>query len=157
MKTNPYNSYQIFSLVLLRVLIGWHLLYEGVVKIFDSSWSAGDFLKNSQGPLSGFFEHLASDNTLLFAVDLCNEWGLALIGLSLILGFFTRIGIICGVILLSMYYMANPPFLGLDPVTNVEGSYLIVNKNLIEIGALLVLSGFRSSYFYGLDRFFIKR
>ena len=157
MKSNPYNSYQIFSLVLLRLLIGWHLLYEGIVKILDPEWTAGGFLQNSQGPMAGFFQHLTSDNNLLYIVDLCNEWGLVLIGLSLMLGFLTRIGIISAIILLAMYYLANPPFLGLSAPANIEGSYLIVNKNLIEIGALLVLSGFRSSYFYGLDRFFIRR
>lgn len=155
MKT--YNPFQLFSLVLLRVLIGWHLLYEGVVKVMDPSWSSGDFLSNARGPLAGLFHHLTSDNTLLYIVDIVNEWGLIAIGLSLILGFFTRVGIVSGIFLLLLYYLANPPFLGVSPGANSEGSYLIVNKNLIEAGGLLVLFVFRSSHLYGLDRFFARR
>ena len=155
MKT--YNPFQLFSLVLLRVLIGWHLLYEGIVKVMDASWSSGDFLANAQGPIAGFFHHLASDNTLLFVVDIVNEWGLILIGLSLILGFFTRVGTLVGILLLTLYYLANPPLLGVSLGANIEGSYLIVNKNLIEAAGLLVLFAFRTSHLYGLDRFFARR
>jgi thiosulfate dehydrogenase (quinone) large subunit len=156
MKTSTYSSIQIFSLVLLRVLIGWHLLYEGVVKVLDPAWTAADFLRNAQGPFSGFFRHLASDNTLLYLIDLLNKWGLVMIGLSLLLGFLTRTGIIMGMVLLGMYYIASPPLTGVSPDTNIEGSYLIVNKNLVEIGALFVLLTFRTSRLYGLDRFFEK-
>lgn len=156
MKTGNYNNIQLFSLVLLRVLIGWHLLYEGVVKVLDINWTSADFLKNAWGPFSGFFRYLASDNTLLYIVDLMNQWGLVFIGMSLMLGFLTRTGIIMGMVLLSLYYLASPPFFGVSPTANVEGSYLIVNKNLIEIGALFVLLTSRTSHLYGLDRFFEK-
>jgi thiosulfate dehydrogenase (quinone) large subunit len=156
MKTNNYNNIQVLSLVLLRVLIGWHLLYEGVVKILDTNWTSVEFLKNANGPFSGFFQHLASDNSLLYLVDLLNQWGLVIIGLSLMLGLLTRVGIISGMVLLSLYYLASPPFFGVNPTANVEGSYLIVNKNLVEVGALFVLLTFRTSHIYGLDRFFTK-
>jgi thiosulfate dehydrogenase [quinone] large subunit len=156
MKTYNYNNIQVLSMVLLRVLIGWHLLYEGVVKVLDTNWTSADFLKNSWGPFSGFFKYLASDNTLLYIVDLMNQWVLIFIGLSLILGFFTRTGVVMGIVLLILYYLASPPFSGNSPAANVEGSYLIVNKNLVEIGALFVLLTFRTSHLYGLDRFFEK-
>ena len=156
MKTSPYNSIQLFSLVLLRMLIGWHLLYEGVVKVLDTDWTSADFLMNAWGPFSGFFLYLASDNTLLYIVDLMNQSALVVVGLSLILGFFTRTGAVIGMALLALYYLASPPFLGVSPAVNAEGSYLIVNKNLVEIGALFILLTFRTSHLYGLDRFFEK-
>lgn len=157
MKSNNYSSPQLFFLVVLRLLIGWHLLYEGMVKFLDSSWTSEAFLQNAYGPLAGFYHHLASDNILLMIVDLLNEWGLVLIGISLMLGFLTNIGIVGGLMLLLLYYLASPPLMGFAPPLNAEGNYLIVNKNLIEIGALFVLLFFRTSHIYGLDRFYVKR
>ena len=154
MKVENFGSFQIFSLVLLRILIGWHVLYEGIAKLLNPTWSAASYLENAQGPLANYFIQLAENNRALFLIDFFNEWGLICIGLSLVLGFFTRIGISAGIVLLSLYYIAYPPFVGIEQAYNVEGNYLIVNKNLIEVGALFVLLVFPTSYIYGLDRFF---
>lgn len=156
MKDYHYSSLQTFFLVALRLAIGWHLLYEGIVKLLNPAWTAATFLENAQGPLSNFFTSLAANNKLLLVIDLLNEWGLICIGLSLMTGFFTSFGLTVGIVLLSSYYLANPPFIGLEQSSGVEGSYLIVNKNLIEIAAMLVLLVFPTSYKYGLDRFFSK-
>jgi len=48
-----YSPAQLWGLVVLRVLIGWHLLYEGIAKALDPYWSAAGFLKQSQWILSG--------------------------------------------------------------------------------------------------------
>jgi thiosulfate dehydrogenase [quinone] large subunit len=157
MKSTNYTSPQLFALVFLRVVIGWHLLYEGMVKVLDPSWTAEAFLQSAGGPLAGFYHHLASDNTLLLIVDMLNQWGLVLIGASLILGFLTNIGILGGMALLLLYYFASPPFLGVVQSVNTEGNYLIVNKNLVEIGGLFVLLFFRTGNLYGIDRFFVKK
>ena len=156
MRDCSLNKLQIFTLVGLRLLIGWHLLYEGLVKVLNPSWSATAFLENAQGPLAGFFIQLTENNKLLFVIDILNEWGLICIGLSLIIGFYTSLGLLGGIVLLSLYYISNPPFIGIDQASGAEGNYLIVNKNLIEIGAMLVLLFFRTSHIYGLDRFFNK-
>ena len=157
MKDYQYSSLQTFFLVTLRLLIGWHLLYEGIVKVLNPAWSAATFLENAQGPLADFFASLAANNKLLFVIDFLNEWGLICIGLSLLTGFFTSFGLLMGIILLLSYYLANPPFIGLEQGPGVEGSYLIVNKNLIEIAAMFVLLAFPTSYKYGLDRFFRRK
>lgn len=34
---------QWYALVLLRVLIGWHFLYEGYVKVINPNWSSDYF------------------------------------------------------------------------------------------------------------------
>ena len=46
----------------------------------------------------------------------------------------------------------TPPFVGQLLFNPTEGSYLIVNKNLVELGALLVIFVTRSGLFAGLDR-----
>ena len=73
------------------------------------------------------------------------------IGVGLILGLFTRAAAISGAILLFVYYLNNPPLIGLEYSVPTEGSYLIVNKTLIEGCALLALAVFPTGLMAGLD------
>ena len=88
---------------------------------------------------------------VLNAVDILNTWGLIAIGLGLILGLFTKPAAISGAILLFIYYLNNPPLIGLEYSVPTEGSYLIISKTLIESMALVLLAVFPSGYFAGLD------
>src|SRR3990167_3678185 len=63
-----------WGLTLLRMVIGWHLLYEGMVKILDSGWTAESYLLESSGKLAPGFRYLAESPTLLPLVNLANEW-----------------------------------------------------------------------------------
>ncbi len=78
-------------------------------------------------------------------------WGLTLIGLALIVGCFIRIASVCGILLIALYYIANPPFIAAGLGMPTEGHYLIVNKNLIEILALGVIALFPSGHYWALD------
>jgi thiosulfate dehydrogenase [quinone] large subunit len=40
------------AVVVLRVLIGWHFLYEGVSKLTTPGWSAAGYLLQSRGPFA---------------------------------------------------------------------------------------------------------
>lgn len=155
-KSSQYNSWQAFLLVTLRILIGWHLLYEGVVKLFDPNWSSSWYLLDSQGFLAGCFISLATNPKILVVVDFLNIWGLILIGAGLMLGLFTRLSAICGVLLLSLYYLSHPPFASLVYALPHEGNYLIVDKNLVEIFALAVLIVFPTGNIIGIDRLINK-
>ena len=53
-KNINYTTTQLFWLVALRVLIGWHFLYEGLVKVVNPNWSSAGYLMDSQGFFSGF-------------------------------------------------------------------------------------------------------
>ena len=68
------------------------------------------------------------------------------------LGVFSRYACVGGMVLISLYYLFSPPLLGLEYSRPGEGSYLIVNKNLIEIFALYILYLFPTSHRIGLDR-----
>ncbi|MCD7972339.1 MAG: DoxX family membrane protein [Candidatus Azobacteroides sp.] len=142
--------------MVLRVLIGWHFLYEGVVKILNPNWSAYPYLMDSDGFLTGFFHWLANDPGLLAISNYINVFGLTLIGLGLILGCFSRLASIGGILFLLLYYLSHPPFIGAEYMMPTEGSYLWVDKNLIEIGALMVLVYFPTSHIIGLDRYINK-
>jgi len=80
---------------------------------------------------------------------------LLVIGLSLILGLFTRVGLGLALALLSLFYLLYVPTLGI-PQPNNEGTYLIVNKTLIEAAAVVVLLMFDTGRIAGLD-FFLRR
>ena len=151
-----YNHYQLVSLSLLRILVGWHLLYEGMAKLANSNWTSAAYLLDSKWLFSGLAKWMVTNPGLLSLVDTLNIWGLTLIGLSLMLGLMSRWGSIAGACLLVVYYLFHPPLVGLDYSKPPEGSYLIVDKNLVEACALFVLAMFPTSHITGLDRFFTK-
>lgn len=147
-----YTNGQLTLLVILRMLIGWHFLYEGVVKLWNPNWSAGGYLLDSKGAFSGLFYAMAGNPGILKVVDFLNVWGLIFIGLALILGLFTRLATIGGIVLLAFYYLSHPALIGVKYALPSEGSYLLVNKNLIELFALAVLFVFPTGKIIGLDR-----
>ncbi|RIH62841.1 hypothetical protein D1164_22890 [Mariniphaga sediminis] len=151
-----YSSWQIFALTFLRVLIGWHFLYEGLVKFYTPGWTAKGYLLGSVGPLAPVFRGIAQSASMLHVADIFNEWGLVLVGLSLFIGLLSKPFKLFGITLLSFYYLSYPPFSGLGANAHVEGNYWIVNKNLIEMAALFVLILFPSSHISGIDRFIFK-
>ncbi len=152
-ETNLRDS-QKAVLTILRIAIGWHFMYEGIVKVFTPGWSAAPYLQTSTWIFGGFFQWIAATPWALKIADLFNIWGLPIIGLGLILGCFTRAVSVFGMLLLMMYYLAQPPFFGTDFRMPVEGHYLGVNKNLIELIALSLFIIFPTRTFAGLDRLF---
>ncbi len=138
-----------FPLALLRAAIGWHFLYEGVVKLQMGNWSAADYLESAVGPMAEFYHGLGANEALMPWVNLANIWGLVLIGACLMLGFFTRFASLCGMALLALYYMAYPPLFA-SAVGPVEGHYLFVDKTLVEFLALMVVVAYPARLF-GLD------
>ena len=150
------NNPQLYGLVILRVLIGWHILYEGVSKLINPYWSSAAYLLDSKWVFSGLAKTIVSNPTLLTISDYVNMWGLTLVGLFLLLGVFSRQAALSGMVFISLYYFFAPPFLGLEYSRPGEGSYIIVNKNLIEACALFVLYHFPTSHLIGLDRILFK-
>jgi thiosulfate dehydrogenase [quinone] large subunit len=158
-KTKPttHSALQVTALVMLRMMIGWHLLYEGITKVINPYWSSAGYLMESKWIFSEWFKSIVANPTALRIIDFVNEWGLIAIGLGLIAGFLTEIATIAGIVLLVLYYLANPPFVGLSYSMPTEGSYLIVNKTLIEAAALFVLALFPTGKKIGLDVFLFKK
>jgi thiosulfate dehydrogenase [quinone] large subunit len=79
-------------------------------------------------------------------------WGLTLVGVCLILGLFTRLASLAGIGFILLFYLAAPPLVGYFYAIPSEGSYLIVNKNLVELSALVVILLTGSGRFAGIDR-----
>ena len=154
MTTQKLTAAQGNTLVLLRLLIGWHFLYEGVIKAYNPSWTAKGYLL-SASILKPFFGWLASES-LVSTIDILNIGGLIIVGITLLLGIKVKWGCIAGIALLALYYLAHPPFPSL-PQGPAEGSYWIVNKNLIEMAALLVIYQFPLTSILGIEKLFSKK
>jgi thiosulfate dehydrogenase (quinone) large subunit len=148
------SRFQVAALVTLRMLIGWHFLYEGIAKLTNPYWTAAGYIAEAKGFLKPGAIAVAASPTAVTVVDYLNEYGLVLIGLGLLVGAFTRFATITAIVLLALYYVVAPPLPGYVYAMPSEGSYLIVNKVLVEAAALLVLLAFPASRLYSLDALF---
>lgn len=157
---NGLTTFQRVALIIVRTVIGWHFLYEGLYKLLLPGWSrdgarlaewtAKGYLKISTGPFAPMLHRLA-DSGLAPWIDILVPVGLLLVGLSLILGLFTQLGCWGAIGLLIMFYISMPPTTGLQ-VPGAEGAYLLVNKNLVELVTVIALLSFRTGRIAGLDR-----
>ncbi len=130
---------------LLRLTLGWLFLYAGLVKILDDKWSAAGYLKGAK-TFPELYAWLALPQNIGW-VNLLNEWGLTLIGVSLILGIMVRFSSIAGIALMLLYYFPalNFPYVG-------EHAY-IVDEHIIYMAAFLVLYAVRAGEYLGVDRY----
>lgn len=136
-KVKDTGSKQVkYVLIVLRVIIGGHLFFSGLVKLLGPAWSAKFFLEGSYG----VFGWMSTQPHLVYFVDLLNIWILIFIGAALIVGLFERVAALSGILLLGLYYLAYIP---LNPASvGASGGYgpsFLVNPLLIEIVALLML------------------
>lgn len=150
------KKYSTCLLTGLRIIVGWHFLYEGLAKLISTDWSAKMYLMGSRWILSDFFHWMASSPEIMKVVDFLNIWGLILVGLLLFIGLFVRWSSVIGSILLLLYFIAYPPIPGYTLGAVTEGSYLWVNKTLVEFFILIVFITLPAEFFYGTDRW-IKR
>jgi thiosulfate dehydrogenase [quinone] large subunit len=153
------SSFQQFALVTLRSLIGWHFLYEGYFKFIVPAWapdgtrlgrwSSEGYLAASTGSVGHFLHRLYAEGWGHW-IDLIVIAALLAIGLSLILGAFTQLGCGGALAMLAIFYLTMLPLDGVHHLGQ-EGNYLVVDKNLIEFAAVLLLSSFKTGRIAGLD------
>ena len=93
---------------------------------------------------------IASWRLLEFA-DFGVKWGLTVLGASLMLGIFSRFSSMLTALLVLSFYLAMPPLPGWPESPRLEGHYLVVNKTLIEVIALLTLAFIPTGRWAGLD------
>jgi uncharacterized membrane protein YphA (DoxX/SURF4 family) len=144
-------------LTLLRIAIGWHFLYEGHAKFFSGTWTSAGYLDASRWLLGGAFQWMASHPGVIALVDAVNIGGQIVIGVLLVTGTLTRAASLAAVALLLLYYVANPPLVGLGLAVPSDGHYLVVDRNLIELVTLAVLAALPATFLPGVDRWFLRR
>lgn len=148
MKKEHSSSLLPAFLTILRIIVGWHFFYEGIVKLAAGNWTSYPFLIQSRWILAGFFQWVISHPAVLEAVDFLNMWGLVLIGAGLFLGWMTRAASVGGILLLLLYYFAAPPFI----VPADGGHSYIINFQLIEAAILMIFVLMRKDSMWGFDR-----
>src|SRR3972149_4420023 len=137
------TKFQKISLFLLRISTGWLMFYAGITKILDPNWSAAVYLNNAQ-TFHSFFAWFAGPNVLP-VTNFLNEWGLTILGLSLIFGIFVRLTSLAGVALMLLYYF---PILNFPIIA--PHSYL-VDDHIIYAFVLLYFAAVRAGRVYGLE------
>ena len=156
--TSRLSPLQQVSLVILRTLVGWHFLYEGYTKLLHPawsqagaplpSWSSAAYLRAATGPFAPLF-HWMGNASWIGSLDLAIAVGLTAVGVSLMLGLFTQLGCAGALALLAAFYVAAVPTGSAD--VRAEGTYLLVNKNVVEACAVVVLLAFRTGSIAGVD------
>jgi uncharacterized membrane protein YphA (DoxX/SURF4 family) len=114
------------------------VLHEAVIKLATAEQIA------NAGPLPKPW-------TTLDWVNASTMYGLVAMGVCLILGLLTPLAALAGAVFLGQIYLSMPPWPGLPPNPMAEGHYWIVNKNLIEMLACLVLASTPNGLWIGLD------
>ena len=140
------NEKQKGLLAVIRIAMGWVMFYAGVTKVMDPGWTSAGYLKNAK-TFNGFFQSLTDPSVLPF-VDFVNEWGLTLLGVSLILGIGVKLSGKLGAALMLLYYFPVLEF------PHIPGAHAyIIDDHLIYALALWFLSMFRG-HLYSMESWF---
>lgn len=129
-------------LCVARIALGWIFFYAGITKVLNPAWSAKGYLASSK-TFSGFYSWLASD-AVLPVVDFMNEWGLTLIGVSLIVGAFVRLSSLLGALMMVLYWF---PVLDFPKV----GHGYIVDDHIVYALVLLYFAAVKAGRHHGLE------
>ena len=101
--------------------------------------------------------------TQLRRIDVMTMWALVILGALLILGLFSRLAAVGAALLLLSFYLAFPPWPGVIDFIETLGPEhsFIVDKNLIEVVALLGIAAMPTGRWIGLDalvrRFILRK
>ena len=89
--------------------------------------------------------------SLIDYIDWSTRWFLPVVGALLMVGLCTRLSCFAAAGFLVLTVLTQPSFPWLPAPPTGEGSYLFVNKNVIEMVALLALMTTRTGQWFGLD------
>ena len=129
------------ALLVLRILIGWHFLYEGLWKLMQQDgWSCVSYLGAAQGPLAAMFKWMAGQSWLVAICDWTVMLGLVAIGLSLMSGVLARISALSGIALMAMFYCCQPPEPFAEAFSGADGRFFILERNAIEALGLALIA-----------------
>lgn len=133
-----------FAALLLRLTLGLLFFFAGWFKLIADDWSAAGYLQNATGPFASWFQSLSGNGF----VDFLNMWGLTLVGIALILGFLVRTASFFGIIMMTLYYLAD--FVG-------NTAHGLIDEHIVYIVAFLffLVGGF--GHIWGLDALVERR
>jgi thiosulfate dehydrogenase [quinone] large subunit len=126
---------------LLRVAMGWIFVWSGFDKLLGDWTSAGFLVNSTNGPLEGWFRDLGANAAAVDVIDGLVIWGQILIGITLIVGLFTRFSLFWAGAMMFMFYIAQFP-----PANNP-----FLDDHIVYIGVFLLLGALGAGRILGLD------
>lgn len=111
-----------------RVALGFIFLWAGIEKIeteLGGRFATSGFLGHVAGPFAFLFTGMAGNPVVEYLL----VWGELMIGISLVLGVFTRVGGISGAVMTALFYISTLPAM----TATFQGSYLdfLMSKNAL--------------------------
>ncbi len=129
-----------------RLVMGFFFIWSGFDKLI-TDFSASGFLVNaSKGPLEDIFVDMGTSSAAVDVIDPLVVYGQILIGFSLILGVFTRVGCFFGALQMVMFYL---------PVLWPEHNP-IIDEHVIYAGIFALLGALGAGRVLGGD-YFLER
>lgn len=138
------SYYARISLFALRIALGWVMLYAGLTKVTNPAWTAEGYLKGAK-TFPELYAWFASPGILPF-INFINEWGLTLLGVSLILGLFVRLSSLFGALLMLLYYLPALTF------PFIKTTAFIVDEHIIYALVLLFFASAKAGRVWGLEK-----
>lgn len=126
---NDLKSGKAWAIFATRIALGFVFLWAGYEKI-ETEWGTGalvtkGFLSHVSGPFAFLFTGMAGNP----AIDVLLVYGELAIGISLMLGLFTRVGGVSGALMTLLLYMSTLPAM----TAGYTGDYLsfLMSKNAL--------------------------
>ncbi len=126
-----------------RLSMGWIFIWSGFDKLITGFNAEGFLVNASRGPLKDVFVDMGTSSVALDVIDPLLVWGQILIGFALILGFFTRIGLLFAAIQIFLFYLAQ-----LYPENNP-----FLDFHIIYIGIFALLGALGAGRIVGIDSY----
>lgn len=145
-----------YSLVIMRVVMGWTLFQGGVTKLVtyldanpENNWTAAGYLANAipeGNPLMGMWGAMAGSGT----IDILVMWGLTLTGLGLLVGALVRWNACWGAVMMLVFWLASLRG-GLLAGLPLEHGW-VVDDHLVYAMLLFGIGAFGAGRLLGVDR-----
>jgi thiosulfate dehydrogenase (quinone) large subunit len=126
----------------MRVTLGFFMLYAGLTKIIDPKWSAAGYLSGA-AHFKDFYAWLSQPG-MIGITNFANEWGLTLLGVSLILGIFVRLSSVLGAAVMVLYYLVLS-------FPHPDAHSLIIDQHIIFALMMLYFASVGAGRFWGID------
>lgn len=128
----------------LRLLLGWFMLIDGLQILLTPNWSASNFLLGAK-TFPAFYAWFATAGNSWW-VDPLNSWGITLIGVALLLGVGVRPAAWAGAAMMILYYFPHNVF------PTVPHGY-IVEEHIIYAAIFVLIAVFPAAQSFGLTRY----
>ncbi len=141
---NSINKKITIAATVLRLLLGWYMLIDGLQILMTPNWTAAGFLMSAK-TFHAFYAWFALPLNSWW-VDPLNSWGITLIGVALIVGVGIRPAAWGGAVLMILYYFPHYVF------PSVPHGY-IVEDHIIYAAAFILVAFFPAAQSFGLARY----